>query len=191
MRKIIITTLFIGLSVTFCIVAFAQGSKAGANSLPKEKLEEITRRCVGGGHWSIVKCIELETNRELIQLGQQPIVPEPTQEITSANIKYKGSIAANLESIREGEKVYWEYCFVCHGDQGKGDGPAAEFSKKPVPDLTSQITQNQKDNAIFTKITAGSTPMPPFGNFMSKEDVENIINYLRTFSKDSKSSPSS
>jgi mono/diheme cytochrome c family protein len=35
-----------------------------------------------------------------------------------------------------GKQMYMEYCAVCHGKDGKGDGPAASELKVPPPNLT-------------------------------------------------------
>jgi mono/diheme cytochrome c family protein len=35
-----------------------------------------------------------------------------------------------------GRLEYQSYCETCHGAQGRGDGPFAQYLKLPVPDLT-------------------------------------------------------
>ena len=188
--KKIISILLTGLSLVFCVSVFAQEPKGLANSLSKEKLEEISRKCLGGlGHWSMVKCVEIESNRELAS----SVSTATKEKFESFNdvVQPNTPVEASQESIERGEIIYSQYCFVCHGEKGKGDGPAAEFSKKNIPSLTSQNIQNITDKALFYRITAGSSLMPVFGGFMTKEDVWNIVNYIRVLSKDSKSSPSS
>ncbi len=39
-------------------------------------------------------------------------------------------------SAASGEEMYKSYCAVCHGIDGKGNGPAAEALKVPPTDLT-------------------------------------------------------
>jgi mono/diheme cytochrome c family protein len=39
-------------------------------------------------------------------------------------------------SVSDGAKTYEEYCAVCHGKEGKGDGPAAPALKAKTVDLT-------------------------------------------------------
>jgi len=41
-----------------------------------------------------------------------------------------------------GEEMYKEYCAVCHGKEGKGDGPAASELKTPPTDLTMLAMHN-------------------------------------------------
>ncbi|HTQ55723.1 MAG TPA: c-type cytochrome [Bryobacteraceae bacterium] len=47
----------------------------------------------------------------------------------------------NAKSIT-GKSLYREYCAVCHGTTGKGDGPAAPALKTPPADLTQIAKQN-------------------------------------------------
>ncbi len=46
-------------------------------------------------------------------------------------------VPAPVVSPASGEKMYRAYCGACHGNDGKGDGPAAAALKEPVPDLTT------------------------------------------------------
>lgn len=41
-----------------------------------------------------------------------------------------------------GKQMYMDYCAACHGMYGKGDGPAAEFMKSPLPDLSMMAKKN-------------------------------------------------
>jgi mono/diheme cytochrome c family protein len=45
-----------------------------------------------------------------------------------------------------GAQMFKEYCAVCHGPGGKGDGPVATALKVPPPDLT---TLAQRHDGIF------------------------------------------
>ncbi|MBZ5572099.1 MAG: cytochrome c [Acidobacteriia bacterium] len=45
-------------------------------------------------------------------------------------------------SPASGQQMYSAYCAVCHGNDGKGGGPAAEALKVPPPDLTVLARKN-------------------------------------------------
>ena len=45
-------------------------------------------------------------------------------------------------SAASGQQMYKSYCAVCHGIDGKGNGPAAEALKVPPPDLTVLASKN-------------------------------------------------
>lgn len=46
----------------------------------------------------------------------------------------------------DGEEIFFELCAVCHGTDGKGNGPAAAALRSRVPDLTRLTVGN---NRIF------------------------------------------
>lgn len=76
-------------------------------------------------------------------------------------------------SAESGEDTYKHYCAACHGQNGKGDGPAAAALKDPVPDLTTLTQANggkfptAKVQAVLRMGTAaaahGSPTMPVWG----------------------------
>ena len=61
----------------------------------------------------------------------------------------------------EGHETYAAYCAVCHGGDGRGDGPAAPALKMPVPDLTTIAKRHGKFDALaLARIVMGSDKMP-------------------------------
>jgi mono/diheme cytochrome c family protein len=46
-------------------------------------------------------------------------------------------VPAPQTPINDGSQMYVAYCAACHGDTGKGNGPAAPALKSPPPDLTT------------------------------------------------------
>ena len=45
-------------------------------------------------------------------------------------------------SLTSGQEMYATYCAVCHGNDGKGGGPAADALKVPPPDLATLARKN-------------------------------------------------
>lgn len=81
-----------------------------------------------------------------------------------------------------GQLEYERNCATCHGLQGKGDGPFAEFLKEGTPSLT---TLSKNNNGVFPfdrvhayidgrKWTAGhgSREMPVWGAQYTEESME-------------------
>jgi mono/diheme cytochrome c family protein len=73
-----------------------------------------------------------------------------------------------------GKEMYTSYCAVCHGTDGKGNGPAASALKVPPTDLTL-LSKNNGGKYPSLKVTAsihgeGATPahgtkeMPVWGS---------------------------
>jgi mono/diheme cytochrome c family protein len=60
-------------------------------------------------------------------------------ESQQTQIKY---VPVKLTSPASAQEMYTAYCAVCHGINGKGNGPAAEALKVPPSDLTTLAIRN-------------------------------------------------
>ena len=80
--------------------------------------------------------------------------------------------------LDKGKVLYETYCLVCHGAEGKGDGPIA--SKIPPPtSYKSERVMGFLPGRIFHVITLGSNKMPSYAAQLSPEDRWLIITYIR------------
>jgi len=99
-----------------------------------------------------------------------------------------------------GKEMYTAYCAVCHGTDGKGNGPAASALKTPPADLT-QLSKKNGGKYPALKVTSairgtndlpahGSKEMPVWGELfwsMSRgheaqvqQRVANLTHYVET-----------
>jgi mono/diheme cytochrome c family protein len=62
-----------------------------------------------------------------------------SQDETKKEIKH---VPIKATSAASGTEMYKTYCAVCHGTDGKGNGPAAEALKVPPTDLTVLSQKN-------------------------------------------------
>jgi len=99
--------------------------------------------------------------------------------VSPRKAKIKNSIPSDELSIQQGKKVYQRECEECHGVSGKGDGPEAKKLDKTVPDFSNSKMWEQADGAIYWKIRTGRRPMPSFKKLLSKDEMWQVINYLR------------
>jgi mono/diheme cytochrome c family protein len=80
----------------------------------------------------------------------------PAQDPT---IKVK-SVSASPTSAASGKEMFNAYCASCHGQDGKGNGPAAPALKDMPADLTSLARKNGgkfPGMAVMTSIENGGT----------------------------------
>ena len=84
--------------------------------------------------------------------------------------------------IREGEKLYTTLCVTCHGQNGLGDGQPGRYKIEPANFHKKQFT-DQKDGAIFWKLSNGKGIMPAYGVALSEEKRWQLLAYIRQFSK--------
>lgn len=91
--------------------------------------------------------------------------------------------AGNADATAKGKKLYMTYCSVCHGNTGKGDGPAGGGLTPKAADHSSEKVQKQTDGAIFWKITNGRAPMASYKEILKDEQRWQLVNYIRELGK--------
>ena len=100
----------------------------------------------------------------------------------SSNI-VKNPLAGNKSVLAAGKTLYVANCAPCHGEKGKGDGPAsAALNPKPA-DHSSARVQSETDGSLFYKLSAGRSPMPSYSKILTDQQRWELINYIRTLAK--------
>ena len=99
------------------------------------------------------------------------------------------ALASNVaaQDKAEGRKYYVTYCSGCHGESGKGDGPAAEsLPQKPANHTDGAVMKQLSDNFLLDIISKGggavgkSPFMPAWGNQLREKQIRDIIAHLRS-----------
>jgi mono/diheme cytochrome c family protein len=98
----------------------------------------------------------------------------------------KNPLLGNSSVLVEAKSLYTANCGPCHGDKGRGDGPAAAGLNPKPADHTSPAVQIQTDGAIFWKLSEGKAPMPGYKKIFSDQQRWELVNYIRTLAKSSK-----
>ncbi len=101
----------------------------------------------------------------------------------TAGLAASAATAGPAADATKGKATYDAQCLICHGQGGAGDGPAGAALKPKPTDLTAASWWEGKDNAaIMGMIRRGSpgTSMVAY-NKLSREDLENLVAYLRSF----------
>jgi mono/diheme cytochrome c family protein len=85
--------------------------------------------------------------------------------------------------VAEGKKLAEQNCVTCHGNGGKGDGPAAAALPPPKPaDWTSSKIAAETDGELFWKISNGRGAMPPWKHLPDNQRWA-LIDYIRSLQK--------
>lgn len=89
------------------------------------------------------------------------------------------------DPIAKGKAAYTTYCLTCHGQGGKGDGPAAAALDPKPRDLTDKAYMTQLDDRYLFEVISrggaavGKSPlMPPAA--LGEQDIRHVIAYLKT-----------
>ena len=95
------------------------------------------------------------------------------------------------ESGRSGATLYKEYCLVCHGDKGDGNGFAAEYLDPRPRDFTSgkfkirsttSLPTDEDINRIITKGIPGTLmPAFEFEKELKKVEIKTLVAYVKSF----------
>ncbi len=106
---------------------------------------------------------------------------ESTWEVPEEAKARTNPVERTEEAVKAGETLYGKHCLMCHGDEGKGDGPATKFIKPAPPDVsTAEAKARMSDGEIFYKVTNGKTPMPPTHRKLNEAERWQVVHYLRT-----------
>jgi mono/diheme cytochrome c family protein len=90
-------------------------------------------------------------------------------------------VQATPEALAAGADLFKKHCLMCHGETGKGDGPATKYMKPTPPDLTAPGGKaRMTDGEIFYKISNGKRPMPPMNRKLSETERWQVVLHVRT-----------
>lgn len=101
-----------------------------------------------------------------------------------------GGQVVDAATLNAGREAFMLYCFACHGESGRGDGPSSPGLRPPPRDFTQGVFkfggvktgELPTDEALLKTIRQGlhGTPMLPWDTL----DVERraIVQYLKTLS---------
>jgi cytochrome c6 len=80
-----------------------------------------------------------------------------------------------------GADTFKAKCAACHGPTGTGDTTMGKNLK--LRDMSSADVQKQSDDEITTIISAGKNKMPAYGTKLSKEQIADVVKFIRTLKK--------
>ncbi len=88
----------------------------------------------------------------------------------------------------DSQKLFGAKCAKCHGKDGKGVEKLAKTLKVEIGklNLTGKETVKATDAALVKVTLGGRKKMPKFQGKLSPEEVQGLVQYLRTLSGSSK-----
>src|SRR5262249_46448608 len=78
-----------------------------------------------------------------------------------------------------GGAVFANFCQVCHGPLGQGNGPVTQGGFPPPASLSADRAVRMKDGQMFHVLTYGQGNMPSFNAQLSQADRWSAILYIR------------
>lgn len=99
-----------------------------------------------------------------------------------------GSVSASAEGTNAfaGRQLFNAYCFVCHGVEGKGNGPLASQLPKRPANLSDNSRMMNRSDAQLLRIISGTADhgiireaMPRWDLALSEPQIKSVIAYVR------------
>jgi mono/diheme cytochrome c family protein len=88
---------------------------------------------------------------------------------------------APVQADNAAEATYKAKCAMCHGPDGKGEtatGKALKAGSFAAPDVVKM-----SDDDLATVITKGKNKMPSFEGKLKKEEIEQLVAFIRQLAK--------
>lgn len=84
----------------------------------------------------------------------------------------------------KGMEIYKQYCQVCHGEEGDGDGIMTKLMKMEPADHTNPNEMNRLSNDELVKgiLTGTGRYMPAWEGVLTQTEVEQLVSYIRLLS---------
>lgn len=98
-----------------------------------------------------------------------------------------GGVAGDLlaSEAYQGYLLYNRTCFLCHGEDGKGNGPLAGKLEVDVPDLTDKRRVKKSSERRLFRLIQGTIKhgsgdtMPQWGLALAEPQIDAIVSYVR------------
>ena len=105
-------------------------------------------------------------------------VPAPYQGMTNPLQRRKAV-------LDQGQAIYKQYCAVCHGDSGAGNGIAGRGLSPSPGNLVwlSDVPEKQWDEFMYWTIAEGGTAlgtsMPPYRQLLKQDEIWAVTAYIQ------------
>jgi mono/diheme cytochrome c family protein len=96
----------------------------------------------------------------------------------------------SAETLAKGKEIYQKTCAPCHGEYGKGDGPASKIFKPAPRDHTdATYMETITDADMMRTIQMGGAvkgkPLMPSNPQIKGDDMTALVAYVRSLSRSS------
>jgi mono/diheme cytochrome c family protein len=110
--------------------------------------------------------------------------------LASFSVSLPSAAAWSGADPKAGFEVHKKKCLACHGELGKGDGPAASMLEVKLSDWTDKAKMTKlTDDDLLKIINKGGSAvgksklMPGFGEKLSKQEIQGLVAYIRSLGK--------
>jgi mono/diheme cytochrome c family protein len=91
--------------------------------------------------------------------------------------------AGSSKAQSAAETLFKAKCAMCHGLDGKGETPTGKTMK--ARNFAAPEVMKMTDDELEAVIAKGKNKMPAFGGKLKKEQIEQLVGYIRELAKKS------
>lgn len=106
--------------------------------------------------------------------------PGTPEGYEAAGMNLKNPLARTDESMAEGKRLYGNYCLMCHGSTGQGDGPVVQNNGPKPPAYNSEQLKTLSEGKMFHSIHYGKNMMGSHASLLTASQRWMIIQYVQT-----------
>jgi len=113
--------------------------------------------------------------------GTVPVGAQRHLDLLAADTLLQNPLTGSAEELEQGRILYHQFCIMCHGEQGEGDGPVVGPNRlPPLPtlNLLSERAVGLSDGYIYGMISNGRGVMPSYRR-VPHEDRWYLVKYVR------------
>lgn len=95
----------------------------------------------------------------------------------------KNPFKDNAAAAAKGKTLFNQMCALCHGKLGDGTGGGGATLKPKPANFLSAAIKNEKDGALFWKMTEGKPPMASYKDMLTADQRWQLVTYIRQLQK--------
>lgn len=122
-----------------------------------------------------------ESEAALPPAGTVPVGAERHLDLLAADTLLQNPLSGSADDLERGRVLYHQFCIMCHGETGAGDGPVVGPNRlPPLPtlNLLSERAIDLSDGYLFGMIANGRGVMPTYRR-VPHEDRWYLVTYVR------------
>lgn len=106
--------------------------------------------------------------------------PNTPEGYEQAGVELKNPLPKTSENMAEGLRLYQNYCIICHGEKGMGDGPVTKRNGPIPPAYSSDLLKNLPEGKMFHTTQFGKNMMGSHSSQLTASQRWKIIMYVQT-----------
>jgi mono/diheme cytochrome c family protein len=125
----------------------------------------------------------LEPNRLAPPPGAVPVTGGRPEYTWDQARTLQNPTTRNAQAMERAQIVFRVNCSMCHGQDGHGQGPMAQYfvnaRQEPPVDFTTQRARSRADGELYWLITNGIGNMPSFASILTEDERWSLVHVIR------------